>query len=366
MRTEADFAPLWAIPPGRTIADAMASKGMAAAQLAHSMELDLDDLNDLLNGRLALTAQLAARLETLIGASAGFWLRREEHYRSQLAEVNQAPDPADESYKSWLRCLPVKDMRDLGWLEGATDNATQLRKCLDFFEVPNLDAWYKTYGDLREAAAFRTSDAHPESVPATAAWLKQGELLADRIDCREWNPTAFGKQLSRIRTLTKVAAPTEFLPALEELCADAGVAVVVLRAPKGCRASGATFFVHPGKAVLMLSGRYLSDDQFWFSFFHEAAHLVLHWNTDTLILETSDNSKAPMELEANQFASDVLIPRELHDRMPDAAKTLRGIVKLARDADVSPGIVVGQMQHRGLVKHNHYNTLKRRYRWEES
>ncbi len=73
-----------------------------------------------------------------------------------------------------------------------------------------------------------------------------------------------------------------------------------------------------------------------------------------------------MEVEANQFASDRLIPIEFQKRMPEAAKTVRGILKLARDAGVSGGIVVGQMQHRGLVKPNHHNRLKFRYQWKKT
>jgi len=167
-----------------------------------------------------------------------------------------------------------------------------------------------------------------------------------------------------IRSLTKIAAPSEFLPKLQILCAEAGVAVVIVKAPKGCRASGATFFANPDKAVLLLSFRYLSDDQFWFSFFHEAAHLILHWDADLLILETSDSPKSPREEEANLFAADQLIPRELQERLPEAAKTPRGIMRLARDAGVSYGIVVGQMQFRGLVRRDRYNRLKTRYKWE--
>lgn len=329
------------------------------------MDISSDEFSDLLNGKLALNAQHAAHLEALLGASATFWLRREEQYRSQLAELNHEIDLTKERYESWLKNLPIKDMLELGWLSSADDKATQLRKCLDFFDVPNLDAWDKAYGDVREAAAFRVSDAYPQSVPATAAWLRQGECLADRIECRDWNPEVFEHRLAEIRHLTRIASPDEFLPKLEKLCAEAGVAVVVLKAPKGCRASGATFFAHPRKAVLILSGRYLSDDQFWFSFFHEAAHLILHWDANSLILETSDNSKSPMELEANQFAFDRLMPAEFQKRLPEAAKSIKGILKLARDAGVSRGIVVGQMQHCHLVKPNHYNGLKFHYQWKK-
>ncbi|WP_245175826.1 ImmA/IrrE family metallo-endopeptidase [Cupriavidus sp. AcVe19-6a] len=328
------------------------------------MDLSVDEFADLLTGKFALTASVATRLEAVLGASAAFWLRREEQYREQLAELAEGVDPESADYKAWLKCLPIKQMVEFGWIDGAVDKRTNLRKCLEFFGVPNLDAWNRTYGETRDAAAFRTTDAHVESVPATAAWLRRGEVLADRIDCSEWNPALFGNQLSKVRELTLLPNPVDFLPRLQHLCAEAGVAVVIVKAPPGCRASGATFFSTPTKAVLLLSFRYLSDDQFWFSFFHEAGHLVLHYDTESLILETTtDGPKSPMEEEANQFAAEHLIPQVFQQRMPEAAKSKFGIARLARDAGVSMGIVVGQMQHRGLLKREHFNKLKTRYTW---
>lgn len=364
MRTELDFAPMWAVPPGRTISDLMKSKGIASTRLAHLVDMTENDFDSLLMGKSALTAGIAARLEAALGASVSFWLRREEQYRKQLTQLTDGVDPDNEDYKSWLKSLPVRDMQDLGWVESTKDKTDKLRRYLEFFDVPNLDAWYRTYVDMKAATAFRTTDAYLENAPATAAWLRQGELQAERIECSNWNPQRFEAKLTKIRSLTNIAAPSEFLPKLQKLCAEAGVAVVIVKAPKGCRASGATFFANPDKAVLQLSFRYLSDDQFWFSFFHEAAHLILHWDADLLILETSDSPKSPREEEANLFAAEQLIPSELQQRLSEAAKTPRGIMRLARDAGVSYGIVVGQMQFRGHIRRDRYNRLKTRYKWE--
>lgn len=365
MRTEVDFAPMWAVPPGRTICDLMHTKGVASSCLASLVDMSERQLADLLAGKNPLTAGVAARLEEALGTSAGFWLRREEQYRKQLAELNEGVDADKEEYKSWLKSLPLKEMQSLGWVDAAKDQQEKLRSCLDFFGVPNLDVWYRTYVDVKAAAAFRTTDAYLEHAPATAAWLRQGELQSESIECKAWNPQRFAAQLAKIRDLTNIAEPTEFLPKLRALCAEAGVAVVTVKAPKGCRASGATFFANPNKAVLLLSFRYLTDDQFWFSFFHEAGHLVLHWDPDLLILETSDGPKSLREEEANRFAMDLLIPTELQMRLSVASKTLIGITRLARDAGVSYGIVVGQMQFRGLVRPDRFNRLKTRYKWEQ-
>lgn len=42
------------------------------------------------------------------------------------------------------------------------------------------------------------------------------------------------------------------------------------------RANGATRWISPSKAVIQLSLRYKWEDIFWFTFFHEAGHVVLH------------------------------------------------------------------------------------------
>lgn len=363
MRAEAEFAPMWAIPPGRTISDLMKSRGIAPTHLAHSVDMSEDDFDGLLMGKCVLTARIAKSLEAELGASADFWLCREEQYREQLAQLSDGVDPDNNEYQAWLKSLPLRQMQELGWLEATKDRREKLRRCLDFFGVPNLDAWRRTYTDVKGAAAFRTSETFAEDAVATAVWLRQGELEADKIECKQWNPILFAEQLPKIRALTTIAQPSVFLPQLQRLCAEAGVAVVVVKAPKGCRASGATFFGGPDKAVLLLSGRYLSDDQFWFSFFHEAGHLVLHWDADLLILETSDGPMSPQEDEANKFATEQLIPPSLQARLPAASRSLKGIMRLARDAGVSYGIVVGQMQFRGLVSQRNFNSLKTRYKW---
>ena len=118
--------------------------------------------------------------------------------------------------------------------------------------------------------------------------------------------------------------------------------------------------------MILLSSRYLSDDQFWFTFFHEAAHLILHADQD-LFLEGLEERRDRLEQEANDFAANVIVPpQHLPFLLTLRASDPLGVVRFATQIGVAPGLVVGQLQHRGLVRQNQLNSLKRRYVWTDA
>jgi Zn-dependent peptidase ImmA (M78 family) len=234
---------------------------------------------------------------------------------------------------------------------------------LRFFDVSDIQTWREKYTGILRQAAFKTSPSFPANPGATAAWLRRAEIEAQSISCDPWNAERFGQTLAAIRKLTRKKDPDIFIPELRKLCAKCGVAVVMLRAPTGCRASGATRFLSPDKALLLLSFRYLSDDHFWFTFFHEAGHLLLH-NRKTLFLEGHDVSTTAEEEEANKFAADVLIPLQFRKEMFNLPVNGFDVIRFAKTVGVSPGIIVGQLQYHDRFTHRQLNNLKRRFVWK--
>jgi HTH-type transcriptional regulator / antitoxin HigA len=354
------FCPDWISAPGETIEDILEERNVSVKQFAEGIDATLEQADALFEGRIPITVALAERLQKVVGGSAGFWISRESDYRKDLSRLAvRAQRKQDEE---WAKRFPLLEMASFGWLEPVAGD--QVGPVLQYFNVQNVQSWRDRYQNRVETAAFRTSPSFESDLACVSAWLRQGEIESESILSGNWDVTKFNAILPGIRALTRERNPQVFIPELRNRCADCGVAVVVLRAPKGCRASGATYFISPQKAVLLLSFRYLSDDHFWFTFFHEAGHLVLH-GADLLFLEGVEAISAEKEDEANDFAASILIPDESRASMLRLAVRGIEVIRFARTVGVSPGIVVGQMQHYGRLTRRQLNNLKRRFVWKD-
>jgi HTH-type transcriptional regulator/antitoxin HigA len=350
------FSPDWSSAPGDTIGDILNEREITVAEFARRTGQTDREARDLIDGRITITLGLARRLEDALGGSVEFWMSRDFQYRQDVARLHAAD-------QEWLSELPVGDMIKFGWLNPVPRPSEEVPACLRFFGVPNVSAWHQAYGRVEEMLAFRTSSSFDSRPAAVAAWLRRGEIESEYVECNPWNPERFKNSLPAIRSLTRKKQPSQFIPELQKRCGECGVAVVVVRGPSGCRASGATRFVSPEKALLLLSFRYLSDDHFWFTFFHEAGHLLLHGQRGFFV-EVEGAPSTTEELQANEFAANILIPSEIRPALLRLPRDAREVIRFAQKIGVSPGIVVGQMQYYKRITYAQLNTLKRRFTWE--
>jgi HTH-type transcriptional regulator / antitoxin HigA len=362
MTRAANFQPSWVSPPGATITEILRLRAKSLDDLASELDMTEAEVGLIVSGSTAINRQLALLLQDILGPSAGFWLQREKQFRESLL-LHDFSRRALE-LRELVSNLPVADMRKFGWISASALGSDRAAACLDFFDVTDAGQWHDRYKSALTVAAFRTTPTFEANPYAVTAWLRHSERLAQRIKCEPWDRDKLVASLQDMRCLTRIKDPEQFLPELTAICAASGVALTLVRAPKGCRASGATRFLTNDKALVVLSARYRTDDQFWFTFFHELAHLILHGD-DALFLEDGSPATDHEESEANDFAQLTLVPESYRHELLSTQPTLRAISSFARRVGVSPGIVVGQLQHMGCVAPNRLNHLKRRYTWTE-
>ncbi len=354
------FAPKWVSPPGDTILDQLEELGWTQSELAQRTDYSKKHINKIVQGKAPISEDTAFRFERVLGGSASFWLSREAQYRE--AVVRKEEMALHRSQVDWLKELPLAHMVKYDWILNHKDKGHQVTECLSFFGVASVSAWRKRYEQSTQAV-FKSSPKFQMNAASVAAWLRHGEKQATSLETSSFNKQAFKDALHEIRNLTNETEPHLFIPELTNICAQAGVAVVFSPTPPKCPISGATKWLTPEKALLMLSLRYKSNDHLWFAFFHEAGHILLHGKQMTFF-ETG--MKDISEKEADKFASDLLIPPEAVAHLPRIARTGVAVKAFAKQVGIAPGIVVGRMQHEGYLPPSHLNKLKVQYKWLSS
>jgi Zn-dependent peptidase ImmA (M78 family) len=247
-----------------------------------------------------------------------------------------------------------------GWIGDFKDKALQLEAVLRFFGVASPASWNNMWG--ASAPAFRQSPTLASEPGAIAAWLRKGELEAEKYSTEDFNATMFRQCLAHIRSLTR-ELPRNFTDIVRKECAAAGVCVVIVSELPGTRVWGATRWISPTKPLIQLSLRYKSDDHLWFTFFHEAGHILLHGRKE-VFLEDEDKETDHKEAEANAFARDFLIPENRYRIFRRLGSfSCASAQRFAHELGIAPGIVVGRLQHDELMDRRNCNNLKKDLNW---
>ena len=355
--------PDYAVPPGETLVEALEEAGLTQVELACRAELSAKHVNRLAKGHVALTPAVAVKLERVLGIPSQFWIAREANYQARLARLAERQATAEEL--TWLDCLPWRELRKRDCLPQSDDKATLVAAAKRFFGVATAAAWSDVWS--QPAVSFRRSSAYEVDQGALASWVRITETHALEAKCAAYDESKFRKTLSEIRSAT-AHPPEDIGDWLQHACASAGVAVVFEPEIKGARVSGAAYWL-AGKPVVALSLRYRSDDQFWFSLFHEAGHILLHPRSERFIDSGKAGHAAPgtaaeareaeRENEANRFAATALIPEQHEERLWNL-RALAEIEAFAEELGIAPGIVVGRLQFEGKLPYQVGNGLKRR------
>jgi plasmid maintenance system antidote protein VapI len=347
-------------PPGETLADILHERGLSQTALAERLGRPKEVVRDIIHGKVPMTKGDALKLARILGVPVDFWVTREYQYR--LFREESEDENRRRTELAWLRLIPLSQMIKRGWLSQAKDKSDHVRSLLAFFDVDSVGEWQRVW--MSPDAVFRRSPSFEGAPGAVAAWLRQGEVEASRISCAPFNRQAFRGVLARARCLTR-EPPEIFQPLLAKRCAEAGVAVVFLPELPKCRVSGVTRWLSPTEAMIQLSLRYRSDDHLWFTFFHEAGHILLHGKREVFVEEEGIEGDEKEE-QANRFAADSLIPQRQYQRLLTQEPLSKAKIKAFADTvGIAPGIVVGRLQHDGHLPYSHCNNLKRRFRLSE-
>lgn len=333
-----EFAVDYGVGPGELVRAELDARGLSQAQLAARTGLSTKHINQVLQGVVPLSTSTAILLERTLGVSAELLMAIEAGHRAALGRVKDRKDLA--AFKSWFESFPrhILTARDIVAPRAAIED--QIGQLLAFFGVANPGAFERLYAE--EALSFRRAQHLKVNVKATALWLRLAEREASGLDAAPYSRKQFVELLADLPRLT-LRPIEEAFPELQQKCAAVGVAVVRVPDVEGARAYAATRWLGPARPVIALTGRGGFEDGFWFTFFHEAGHVVEHPERRSLVhLEGEDGDDMDGgESDANAFAKRILLG-DVDPLVLESAKTVEQVRVLARQLGVHPGIVAGQ------------------------
>lgn len=350
------YQPDYTVPPGWVLADMLEARRISHAEFARRCGRSPKLVSEIIAAKAPVEPGTALQFERVLGMDASVWLNIEANYR--LHRARKMEEHSLRQSAAWASRFPINELVKLGAITKPTDNADAARQLLRFFGVGTPRAWHHRYDELAMTHSHPTS--FKSSKEAVAGWLRLGELAADKQDCSQFIKGTFVQALRDVRQLTD-SKPEQFLPDIRQLCNDAGVAFVLVPCLTKTELTGAARWLTPNKALIQLSLSHRWNDRFWLTFFHQAAHILLHSKKAIYVDDGSQNSDE-LEKQASDWAADFLIPRQIFQKWVRAGAPSKSSIRdLARDLEIAPGIIVGVLQQKGKIDPRHYADLKERY-----
>ncbi len=301
---ESYYVPIEFFHPGVTLEEKLEEMGMSVKEFAIRTDKPEKTINAVLKGDSSVTPDMAVSFEIVTGIPARMWMRMQQNYNEYVARKKR--EEALKASIEWSKQFPLAVMQKLGWIPTVKSAEDKVSALLSFFAVSSREAWQDYYFNQPLKVAFRISLSQTKNPFAVSAWLRRGEIQAmgQNVDC-PYSPDLLRKSIPDFKKLI-MDDSDQMHARLQAACAGCGIKLIYTECLPQAPISGATRWIQ-NVPCIQLSGRYKTQDVFWFNFFHEVGHILLHGKKDIFLenIEYSDYQKEK-EMAADEFASDVL------------------------------------------------------------
>ena len=343
-----------AFHPGYFIQEIVEEYGLTQNDFAKRLDTTPKNLSKLIRGEQNLSADIAMKLSKMLGTSVEYWLNLQNKYDTFITEIHEESKMKEEI--KVLNELGYKYFADNFRLEKHSRNKkAQVKELRHFLKISALSLLKKE--DL--AISFRnekTNITNSNIVKANAmVQIAVNKMLKSEIPKYDKNKLQEAEEYA----LTLTEKHNDFYPLLYKKLFEAGVFFEVLPNISGSKTNGATKRVK-GSVLLMVNNRRLYSDSFWFTLFHEIAHIKFK---DFGI--SFDDDKKSCEDAADKYAEDKLIPPNKYlEFVKNKVFDSHSIRKFAKEVGRDPGIILGRLQKDKLVGYqdSSLSSLKKKYR----
>lgn len=325
-----------AFHPGYYLKEIIEDSGLTQRDFARRLGTTPKNLNVILSGEQRISIDIATKLSKMLCTTVAYWLNLQQTFDEIKAEyiLNEELKKEREIFQ-FIDYAYFRDNFKLPDLSRKIDE--QIVQLRSFLKIASLSV----LGDDDLTVSFRsyTSNLSKSNIVNANAMVQIAINKAINVDAPSFNKRKFEKAIDF--ALTQTRNHSTFLPEIREVFLQAGVVLVVLPNLKNSGITGATKRVN-GKVMLMVNDRRHYSDTFWFTLFHEIAHVMA---SDYGV--TFKDNKNKLEDDADSYAQQKLIPEDKYEKFvsDNVCFNETTIRYFADEINRDPGIVLGRLQY---------------------
>ncbi len=359
MATLNKFTPSVAFHPGVTLSEKLKEMEMGIKEFAIRTSKPEKTIYAVINGESSLTPDMAVAFEIVTNIPAHFWLNKQRAYDEYKARIKREEQLAYAT--EWARSFPFAAMTKLGWIAAAKTIEEKAASLFSYFKISSVKAWEDYYLNQELKIAFRISLNNTKDPHAISAWLRQGELQADQIETPEYSEKRLQEAIPEMKNIC-AQHPEDFAQRLQNVCKEVGIKLVFTPCLPKAPISGSTRWINDTPCI-QITGRQKRNDIFWFTFFHELGHILLHGKKDIFLEDAGyTDIQKQKEDEADNYASKILLSSaEEHEIIMNGDFSIKAIKRYAIKFNTHPAIIVGRLQHKNIISFSRYNELIERF-----
>ena len=335
------------IHPGETLAEVIEDREMSQRELAIRTGMTEKHISTVIHGQKSISAAFAKKLEYALGIETSFWMNLQANYDRELLEFEELNNITEEELGVLKNLKEVTEVwASFGWLNKEANPAAMVLDYRMIFGISNLLDTPK----ISYTAAYRAQNKNANVDPYVLfAWQRMCELftknieIADEIDVE--------KLRSKIPDIKKVmfVRANQIQKKLSEIFSECGIAFRIVPNFTGAPVQGFIKKTEDGTIILCMTLRQKFADIFWFTLFHEIAH-VLNGDMKHKFIDF-DSVFGDMEEKADKMASEFLIDSEKYDAFVAAGKykQLSEIEHFAASQNVKGYIVQGRLMKENII-----------------
>jgi len=349
------------IHPGETLAEVLSDKEMSQKELAERAGVSEKHVSTIINGTKPISVSFAKKLEYVVGVDASFWCNLQSIYDREILEFEEENNISEEeldvlkplkmiiAYLSTIGCIGVG--------VNNVDKVLALRKLLGISNLTLIP-------QISYNAAYRANQSSSADLYVMFAWQRICEILTEDIEASEiLDMNKLRESIPEIKLLM-FKDPNGINCELTRIFSECGIAFKIVRHFTGAPVQGFIKRAEHGKMILCMTLRQSYADRFWFTLFHEIAH-ILNGDVKQKFVDFL-SVKSEIEECADEFSRNVLMNSKEYKTFIDHGDFgLESIRKFAKSQNIMPYIVIGRLMKEEILDWGCYSGEMVKYKWVE-